>query len=102
MLDVLFMIMGLLIVAAIFLIGILCFIIAIQEKTYLFILPSIAAFVLGIFLIILCPLNPSSPLNTADDLKDGAIEAYKAGDKIFDLDKYDIKVEDGTVYLIPK
>jgi len=53
MLDVLCIIMALLIAAIIFLIGILCFIIAIQEKRYLFILPSIAAFTLGVFLIVM-------------------------------------------------
>lgn len=100
------MIIGLSIVVVIFLIGIFCFVFAIQEKAYLLILPSILAFVLGVILIILCPLNPSSPLNAADDLKDRAIEAYKDSDKIYingssvedgfdingvNLDKYDIK-----------
>lgn len=117
MLDVLCIIMALLIVAIIFLIGILCFIIAIQEKRYPFILPSIAAFTLGVFLIVICPLNSSSPLNAADDLKNRAIEAYKDGDKIYingspvedgfdlngvDLDKYDIKIKNDTVYLMSK
>lgn len=117
MLDVLCIIMALLMVAAMFLIGILCFIIAIQEKNYPFILPSIAAFTLGVFLIVICPLNPSSPLNAADNLKDIAIEAYKDGDKIYingspvedgfdfngvNLDKYDIKIKNDTVYLMSK
>lgn len=117
MLDVLCIIMALLMVAAMFLIGILCFIIAIQEKNYPFILPSIAAFTLGVFLIVICPLNSSSPLNAADDLKNRAIEAYKDGDKIYingspvedgfdlngvNLDKYDIKLENDTVYLMSK
>ena len=117
MIDALFMMMGLSIVVVIFLIGILCFIIAIQKKTYLFILPSIMAFVLGVFLIIICPLNPSSPLNAADDLKNRAIEAYEDGDKLYidgnpvedgfdlngvNLDKYDIKIQNDTIYLMSK
>ena len=113
------LVIALLIVTIIFfLIGIICFIIAIQEKRYLFILPSIAAFTLGVFLIVICPLNSSSPLNAADNLlKDRAIEAYKDGDKIYingspvedgfdlngvNLDKYDIKLENDTVYLMSK
>lgn len=55
LLDVLCIIMALLMAATMFLIGILCFIIAIQEKDYPLILPSIAAFTLGVFLIARCP-----------------------------------------------
>lgn len=77
----------------------------------------IASFTLGVFLVAICPLNSSSPLNAADDLKNRAIEAYKDGDKIYingspvedgfdlngvNLDKYDIKLENDTVYLMSK
>ena len=117
MLDVVCMIMGLLIIAIIFLIGIFCLIFAIQEKEYLLIIPFVLAFVFGVLLIVICPLNPSSPLNAADDLKNKAIEAYKDGDKIYingspvedgfdlngvNLDKYDIKLENDTIYLMSK
>ena len=89
------------------------FIYAIKEKMYPFIIVSILAFASGVFLIVICPLNPSSPLNATDNLKDRAIEAYKDGDKIYingspvedgfdlngvNLDKYDIKLENDTVY----
>lgn len=117
MVDIIFMIMGLSIMVAIFLIGIFCFVFAIQEKEYLLIIPSILAFVFVVILAIICPLNPSSPLNAADNLKDKAIEAYKDGDKIYingnpvedgfdlngvNLDKYDIKLENDTIYLMSK
>lgn len=80
---------------------------------YPLIIVSILAFV--VFLIGICPLNPSSSFNAADNLKDRAIEAYKDGDKIYingrpvedgvdlngvNLDKYDIKLEDDTIYLM--
>lgn len=67
-------------------------------------------------MIVICPLNSSSPLNAAD-LKNKAIEAYKDGDKIYingspvedgfdlngvNLDKYDIKLENDTIYLMSK
>ena len=115
MLDVFCMIKALALIAVVFLIGILCFIIAIQNEIYSFIFLSIAAFAFGVFLIVICPLNPSSPLNAADDLKGRAIEAYKDGDKKYingnpvedgfdlngvNLDKYDIKLENDTVYLM--
>lgn len=115
MLDVFCMTIGLLIVATIFLIGIFYFIFAIKEKIYSFIIVSILAFASVVFLIVICPLNPSSPLNAADDLKGRAIEAYKDGDKKYingnpvedgfdlngvNLDKYDIKLENDTVYLM--
>ena len=120
MLDVFCMTIGLLIVATIFLIGIFCFIFAIKEKMYPFIIVSILAFASVVFLIVicpLCPLNPSSPLNASDNLKNKAIEADKDGDKIYingspvedgfdlndvNLDKYDIKLENDTVYLMSK
>lgn len=82
MIDVLCMIIALSLMAVIFLIGIFCFIFAIQEKNIGLLILSILALVFGVFLIIICPLNPSSPLNAANDLKDRAIEAYKDGDKI--------------------
>ena len=84
---------------------------------YPFIIVSILAFASGVFLIVICPLNPSSPLNATDNLKDRAIEAYKDGDKIYidgnpvedgfdlngvNLDKYDIKIKNDTVYLMSK
>lgn len=112
MLDVFCMIKALALIAVVFLIGILCFIIAIQNEIYSFIFLSIAAFAFGVFLIVMHPL---SPLNAADDLKGRAIEAYKDGDKIYingnpvedgfdlngvNLDKYDIKLENDTVYLM--
>lgn len=117
MLDVFFMTIALLIVATIFLIGIYYFIFAIQKKMYPFIIVSILAFVSGVFLIVICPLNSSSPLNAADNLKDRAIEAYEDGNKIYingspvedgfdlngvNLDKYDIKIKNDTVYLMSK
>ena len=114
MVETLCTIIALLSAAVMFLISILCFIFTIQEKNYPLIFPSIAAFTLGVFLIVMCP---SSPLNAADDLKNKAIEAYKDGDKIYingspvedgfdlngvNLDKYDIKLENDTVYLMSK
>ena len=110
-------IIALLSAAVMFLISILCFIFTIQEENYPLIFPSIAAFTLGVFLIVMCTLNLSSPLNAADNLKNKAIEAYKDGDKIYingspvedgfdlngvNLDKYDIKLENDTVYLMSK
>lgn len=107
-------VMALLGAAIMFLISILYFIFTIQEKNYPLIFLSIAAFTLGVFFIVMCP---SSPLNAADDLKNKAIEAYKDGDKIYingnpvedgfdlngvNLDKYDIKLENDTVYLMSK
>lgn len=104
MLEVLCMIMVLSIVVAYF-----------QEKMYPIIIASVLAFV--VFLIVVCPLNPSSPFNAADDLKGRVIEAYKDGDKIYinrssvedgfdlngvDLDKYNIKIKNDTVYLTSK
>lgn len=112
-----FIMIGLSIVVVIFLIGILCLVFAIKEKECLFIIPLILAFVLGIILIIICPLISSSPLNAADDLKDRAIKAYEDGDKLYidgnpvedgfdlngvNLDKYDIKIQNDTIYLMSK
>ena len=84
-------------------------------------LPTYSPFDCGVysrsFLDCQCPLNSSSPLNAADDLKGRVIEAYKDGDKIYingnpvedgfdlngvNLDKYDIKLENDTVYLMSK
>lgn len=115
--NVFCMIMAFTIIAVIFSIGIFYFIYAIKEKMYPFIIVSILAFALGVFLVAICPLNPSSPLNAADNLKNKAIEAYKDGDKIYingnpvedgfdlngvNLDKYDIKIKNDTVYLMSK
>lgn len=117
MIEVLCIIMALLIVATIFLKGIFYFIYAIKKKMYPLIIVSISVLAFGVFLIIICPLNPSSPLNAADNLKNKAIEAYKDGDKIYingspvedgfdlngvNLDKYDIKIKNDTVYLMLK
>ena len=115
--NVFCMIMAFTIIAVIFSIGIFDFIYAIKEKMYPFIIVSILAFASGVFLIVICPLNPSSPLNATNNLKDRAIEAYKDGDKIYidgnpvedgfdlngvNLDKYDIKIKNDTVYLMSK
>ena len=117
MVNVFCMIMAFAIIAVIFSLGILYFILAIQENMYSFIFVSILEFVFGVFLIVICPLNPSSPFNATDNLKDRAIEAYKDGDKIYidgnpvedgfdfngvNLDKYDIKIKNDTVYLMSK
>ena len=90
---------------------VLCMIIAFA------IIAVIFSFALGVFLVAICFLNPSSPFNASDNLKNKAIEAYKDGDKIYingnpvedgfdlnsvNLDKYDIKIKNDTVYLMLK
>ena len=72
----------------------------------------IVATIFSIFSILIL-----SSFNAADNLKNKAIEAYKDGDKIYingnpvedgfdlngvNLDKYDIKLENDTVYLMSK
>ena len=72
----------------------------------------IVATIFSIFSILIL-----SSFNAADNLKNKAIEAYKDGDKIYidgnpvedgfdlngvNLDKYDIKIKNDTVYLMSK
>lgn len=115
--DILVMIIGIIITILIFIYGGYIFVVAIQEREYSLIFVSVIAWIVGILLAVTCPLNPSSPLNAADNLQEKAIEAYEGGDKVnidgnpvedgFDLnginlDKYDIKIENDTIYLMSK
>lgn len=115
--DILVMIIGIIIAILIFIYGGYIFVVAIQEREYSLIFVSVIAWIVGILLAVACPLNPSSPLNAADNLQEKAIEAYEGGDKVYidgnpvedgfnlngiNLDKYDIKIENDTIYLMSK
>lgn len=115
--DMLAMIIGIIITILIFIYGGYIFVVAIQEREYSLIFVSVIVWIAGTFLAVICPLNPSSPLNAADNLQEKAIEAYEDGDKVYidgnpvedgfdfngiNLDKYDIKIENDTIYLMSK
>lgn len=115
--DMLAIIIGIIITILIFIYGGYIFVVAIQEREYSLIFVSVIAWIVGFFLAVICPLNPSSPLDAAGDLQKKAIEAYEGGDKVYidgnpvedgfdlngiNLDKYDIKIENDTIYLMSK